>query len=122
MKLMNHSPLLAYFGLIAAVMSFSSNAASATDASHFANGKAKYQQLCQACHGDKGLGDGPASATLRKKPANIPKKLGQFFTTKNALANEILEGNIEEGMPAWQGVITKQDAIDVLDYIEIIQR
>jgi hypothetical protein len=59
---------------------------------------------------------------LPNKPANIPKKLGQFFTTKNTLADEILEGNIEEGMPAWQGVITKQDAIDVLDYIATIQR
>ncbi|MFA0039211.1 cytochrome c [Vibrio sp. 10N.261.52.A1] len=122
MKFTNHKPLLAYFGLIAVVMSFTANAASANDASHFANGKAKYQQLCQTCHGNKALGDGPASASLPNKPANIPKKLGQFFTTKNTLADEILEGNIEEGMPAWQGVITKQDAIDVLDYIATIQR
>lgn len=35
------------------------------------NGKALYQQLCAICHGDKGKGDGLASAALNPKPANF---------------------------------------------------
>ncbi len=34
-------------------------------------GKALYQQLCAVCHGDKGKGDGIASAALNPKPANF---------------------------------------------------
>ncbi|MEZ8720942.1 cytochrome c [Vibrio pomeroyi] len=121
MKNMNHLHLLAALGLIASMMTFSANSASLEDASHFANGKAKYQTLCIVCHGDKGLGDGPTAASLPHKPANIPNKLGQLFTTKNSLVDDILKGDIEEGMPAWQGVITRQDALDILTYIESIQ-
>jgi mono/diheme cytochrome c family protein len=34
-------------------------------------GKALYAQLCAVCHGDKGKGDGLASATLTPKPADF---------------------------------------------------
>ncbi|RXP54801.1 cytochrome c [Lutibacter sp. HS1-25] len=34
-------------------------------------GKTIYQQLCAVCHGDKGKGDGLASASLNPKPANF---------------------------------------------------
>ncbi|MGR5388070.1 c-type cytochrome [Vibrio crassostreae] len=121
MKYINQLRVLAFLGLVASMMAFSASAASEVDASHFANGKTKYRQLCQACHGDKGLGDGPTAASLPSKPTNIPNKLGEFFTTKNSLVDDILEGDVEQGMPAWQGVITKQDALDILTYVEAIQ-
>ncbi|WP_215408073.1 c-type cytochrome [Vibrio gigantis] len=121
MKYMNHLHVLAFLGLVASMLSFNANAASANDASHFANGKAKYRQLCQVCHGDKGHGDGPTAASLPHKPANIANKLSGFFTSPSSLADDILEGDVEQGMPAWQGVITKQDALDILTYIETIQ-
>ncbi len=121
MKHMNHLHALAFLGLVASMMAFNASAASEVDARHFANGKTKYRQLCQVCHGDKGHGDGPTSASLPNKPANIPNKLGEFFTTKNGLVDDILEGDIKEGMPAWQGVVTKQDALDILTYVEAIQ-
>ena len=121
MKTIKHISLF-IFCLMPSIMSFTASAATANDASHFANGKTKYRQLCQACHGDKGLGDGPTAASLPSKPANIPNKLGEFFTTKNSLVDDILEGDTEEGMPSSQGVITRQDAIDILDYVEMIQR
>jgi len=34
-------------------------------------GKKLYQQFCTICHGDKGKGDGIASAALNPKPANF---------------------------------------------------
>ncbi|WP_373959535.1 cytochrome c [Vibrio gigantis] len=118
MKYMNHLHVLAFLGLVASMLTFNVSAASEIDASHFANGKAKYRQLC---HGDKGHGDGPTAASLPHKPANIANKLSGFFTSPSSLADDILEGDVEQGMPAWQGVITKQDALDILTYIETIQ-
>ncbi|PMG37055.1 cytochrome C oxidase Cbb3, partial [Vibrio splendidus] len=108
-------------GLVASMMTFNASAASKVDASHFDNGKAKYQQLCQVCHGDKGHGDGPTAASLPNEPANISNELGGFFTSPSSLADDILEGDVEQGMPAWQGAITKQDALDILSYIDSIQ-
>lgn len=121
MKNITKLHVLACLGFVVSMMTFSANSASLDDASHFANGKAKYQQLCQVCHGDTGLGDGPTAAYLPHKPANIPNKLGKLFTTKNSLADDILEGEVESGMPAWQGIITKQEALDILTYLESIQ-
>ncbi|MEZ9391724.1 cytochrome c [Vibrio splendidus] len=121
MKTMNHLHVIAFLGLVASMMTFNASAASGTDARHFANGKTKYRQLCQVCHGDKGHGDGPTAASLPHKPANIASKLGGFFTSPSSLADDILEGNVEQGMPAWKGTITKQDALDILTYIEAIQ-
>lgn len=121
MKYINQLRVLAFLGLVASMMAFSASAASEVDASHFANGKTKYRQLCQVCHGDKGHGDGTTAASLPHKPANIANKLGGFFTSPSSLADNILEGNVEQGMPAWKGTITKQDALDILTYVETIQ-
>ncbi|WP_122046602.1 c-type cytochrome [Vibrio atlanticus] len=121
MKTMNHLHVLAFLGLVASMMTLNASAASEIDARHFANGKAKYRQLCQVCHGDKGHGDGPTSASLPHKPANIANKLNGFFASPSSLADDVLEGDVEQGMPAWQGVITKQDALDILWYVDSIQ-
>lgn len=79
MKTMNHLHVLAFLGLVASMMAFNASAASQVDASHFANGKTKYRQLCQVCHGDKGHGDGSTATSLAHKPANIANKLGGFL-------------------------------------------
>ena len=34
-------------------------------------GKDLFTAQCQACHGEKGLGDGPAGASLNPKPGNL---------------------------------------------------
>jgi len=36
-------------------------------------GRQQYDQLCSSCHGPQGLGDGPAAAALKPKPAIFPK-------------------------------------------------
>jgi mono/diheme cytochrome c family protein len=36
-----------------------------------AKGKDLFTAQCQACHGEKGLGDGPAGSALNPKPANL---------------------------------------------------
>jgi len=85
------------------------------------NGKDKYQQLCETCHGTKGYGDGPAASALVDKPANIAQKLNKPFATQDTLTEKILVGKVNKGMPAWQGVISTADAVDILAYIKSIQ-
>lgn len=41
------------------------NSVKATDASVMTTGKELYNKHCKSCHGAKGLGDGPKSATLK---------------------------------------------------------
>ncbi len=85
------------------------------------NGKDKYQQLCETCHGTKGYGDGPAANALANKPANIAQKLNKPFSTQDSLTEKVLVGKVNKGMPAWQGVISTADAADILAYIKSIQ-
>jgi len=85
------------------------------------NGALKYQTNCLVCHGTKGMGDGPAASTLSNKPANLVKKLNSFFKPRMMLSYRVLEGKVEQGMPAWKGILTKQDTYDVFAYIESIQ-
>jgi len=85
------------------------------------NGQTKYQKHCQVCHGVTAKGDGPLASTLPHKPANIPNELNSFFTTKNSLVTDVLNGKVEQGMPAWKGTLSKQDVLDIFAYIESVQ-
>lgn len=85
------------------------------------NGAIKYQSNCLVCHGVKGMGDGPAASTLAKKPSNIVKKLNNIFKPKMMLSYTVLKGKVDQGMPAWEGILSKQDTYDIFAYIESIQ-
>jgi len=57
-------------------------------------GKASFTTNCAACHGDKGLGDGPAAVALNPKPRN--------YTTdkfKNGEAPEDIFKTLAQGLP-----------------------
>lgn len=52
-----------------------------------AKGKTSFETNCATCHGDRGLGDGPAGAALDPKPRNLaaaqlgPKAIFKVLTT-----------------------------------------
>lgn len=85
------------------------------------NGALKYQANCLVCHGITGLGDGPAASTLANKPANLAKKLNSMFSFNIKMSYAVLNGKVEQGMPAWKGILNKQDTYDIFAYIESIQ-
>ncbi|WCE32225.1 c-type cytochrome [Vibrio sp. SCSIO 43137] len=85
------------------------------------NGKTKYTQYCQVCHGVSGHGDGTAAATLPNQPSNIAKKLNKLFASKEKLAGKVLNGKVDKGMPAWNGILSKQDTLDIFAYIQSVQ-
>jgi high-affinity iron transporter len=45
-------------------------------------GKKLYEQNCMACHGVKGDGKGPASATLKPSPSDFAEPLNKWPITK----------------------------------------
>jgi mono/diheme cytochrome c family protein len=84
-------------------------------------GKGIYETYCVVCHGPQGKGDGPASASLPKAPANHTD--GAYM---NKLPNEELFKAIKEGgqsvgksnlMPAWGATLNDNQVKDVLAYV-----
>jgi len=88
---------------------------------HSQKGKALYAEHCLNCHGPTGKGDGPLARDLPKRPANISEKLDGLFEVESLLINSvIMGGKPDAGMPAYKGVLSKQDAKDILAYIRSV--
>lgn len=84
------------------------------DATSIAAGKVVYAKECLECHGKKGLGDGPNSATLDKAPAPLNKA-----TVKEQTDGELF-WKIREGkkpMPSTKKNLTDDQRWKVVNYI-----
>ena len=82
-----------------------------------ANGQAIYQEKCQACHGDTGLGDGPDSTGLPNPVAAIGAPSAANLASPLEWYSIILQGNIERFMPPFSGSLSDSDVWDVLAYV-----
>ena len=87
-----------------------------------ANGKEQYRMHCIGCHGVKGHGDGVLAAELEVPADNISEELANPFGFKQELIESIYIGdNGQQGqMPAFQGVLSKNDINDALEYIRSV--
>lgn len=79
------------------------------------NGKAIFAEKCAACHGEKGLGDGPQSADL--PVAVIPIGLPEFAreATPAKWYATVTQGNLERFMPPFAS-LSDQERWDVVAY------
>lgn len=82
-------------------------------------GKTTYQSYCTACHGEIGMGDGPASASLDPSPQPLA-------TTETGLSDDYLYWRIAEGgimdpfnsaMPSWKSVLDEEGIWQVIGYL-----
>ena len=89
------------------------------DAESIARGETLYAQNCATCHGETGLGDGPAAAALDPAPPMIAM-------TSQMLGDDYMLWRISEGggfepynsaMPAWKAVIAEETRWDVINYV-----
>jgi len=71
-----------------------------------AQAKKMFEQNCVACHGPKGLGDGPAGVALPVKPANWTSSTVQK-ETDGELFWKISEGR--GPMPPWKTSLSEND-------------
>ena len=94
---------------------------------HLAHGAALYTQYCRTCHGDNGLGDGPAAVMLDPRPRNF--HLGQYrlITTNNSvpthndLMHTIRHGMAGTSMPAWMA-LSDGEVEALADYVFSLSR
>lgn len=87
------------------------------DEESLGRGEEIYGRLCASCHGDGGMGDGPAAENLDPAPAPIAhtsRMLGDDY-----LFWRVTEGghDFETAMPAWDQALTEQERWDVINYV-----
>lgn len=87
-----------------------------------ARGAELYGTYCVNCHGDGGMGDGPAGQALDPLPAPIAhtsRMLGDDY-----MFWRISEGGLHEpfssAMPRWQDVMDEQARWDVINYVRAL--
>jgi mono/diheme cytochrome c family protein len=83
-----------------------------------------YSTLCASCHGDGGMGDGPAGTNLDPVPAPVAH-------TSQMLGDDLLFWRISEGgtmapfnsaMPAWKDSLDEQARWDLINYVRALGR
>jgi len=79
-----------------------------------------YATNCASCHGDGGMGDGPAGAALDPAPAPIAH-------TSQMMADDYLFWRISEGgaqfntsMPPWKDIIDEGSRWDLINYVRAL--
>lgn len=98
-----------------------SNPVTADEAS-LARGEEIYTANCASCHGDGGVGDGPAAEALDPGPTNIAH-------TSQMLGDDYLLWRISEGgalapfnsaMPSWKATLDEEARWDAINYIRAL--
>jgi mono/diheme cytochrome c family protein len=88
------------------------------DEASLQRGEELYQTNCASCHGDGGMGDGPAGTALDPSPAPIAH-------TSQMLGDDYLFWRISDGgafspfdstMPAWGPILDENEIWDVINY------
>jgi mono/diheme cytochrome c family protein len=86
----------------------------------FERGAASYIVHCATCHGDGGMGDGPAGTALDPAPAAIAH-------TSQMMSDDYLFWRISEGsgsfntaMPGWKNTLDEQARWDVINYVRAL--
>ena len=92
------------------------------DEDSLARGAENYSLLCASCHGDGGMGDGPAAASLDPAPAPVAH-------SSQMLGDDMLFWRISEGgamapfsssMPAWKASLDEEARWDLVNYMRAL--
>ncbi len=88
-----------------------------------AAGSKLFASNCSSCHGETGLGDGPASTALKPAPQNLAK-------SQKSLSDAYLYWRIAEGgtmepfrssMPSWKGILKEDQIWAVISFIRSLE-
>lgn len=86
-------------------------------------GKGIYNSNCASCHGEKGMGDGPAANSLNPKPLPL--------AMDGELSDAYLYWRIADGggmepfrsaMPAWKSFLTEEQIWQVTAYLRTLMK
>ena len=78
-----------------------------------------YQTYCASCHGESGLGDGVAGASLVPPPKNLVEL--QSMVGDDYLFWRTYEGKSGTAMVAWQGILTDEQIWHVVSFIRTLK-
>ena len=91
-----------------------------SDETSLERGVALYSTNCASCHGDGGMGDGPAGAALDPAPSPIAH-------TSQMMADDYLFWRVSEGgvqfntsMPPWKDILDEQARWDLINYVRAL--
>jgi mono/diheme cytochrome c family protein len=79
-------------------------------------GKSLFEINCQTCHGEKGIGNGPGSAGLNPKPANLTSNEVQK-QSDGAIFWKITTGFPPTAMISWRSNLSDKQRWELVDYI-----
>ena len=79
-----------------------------------ANGQATYEMLCAMCHGETGLGDGPAGSGSEISPANFTHATVQA-QSDGAIFWKMSKGRLP--MAAYEKALSEQERWELVAYI-----
>ncbi len=88
-------------------------------------GKNIYEKRCSHCHGIEGRGDGVAADRFKPRPANFARAKYKYASTEKDelptdadLFKTVSKGLPGTGMPAWEGVLSEKERMQVVQYIK----
>src|SRR5262245_16486024 len=122
-----HPKKLAFFtGLLAISLVFSrggfaqkKNPIEASQES-VSKGQIIFKKHCQMCHGEKGMGDGPAGKRLNPKPYDFTDKAKMAKLTDEDMLKQITKG--AGPMPAFERKLKPEERWMVLHYVRTFSR
>jgi mono/diheme cytochrome c family protein len=91
----------------------------AKDAASIKNGSTLYKAYCSPCHGDKGKGDGAASASLNPKPADHTSAMVQA-ESDGTLYYKISEGHAHTAMPPFKAVLSSDQRWALINFMRTL--
>ncbi|MBI4927690.1 MAG: cytochrome c [Anaerolineae bacterium] len=86
-------------------------------------GKALYETNCLSCHGEKGLGDGPAGASLDPHPGNLQaasKDASEAYLYWVVDAGGTAAGR-SASMASYNGVLSEEEIWQILAYVKTLK-
>lgn len=87
------------------------------------SGQAVFAANCATCHGERGLGDGPAATGLEPPPADLTD--GTWTTgdgSLQAVTNTVEHGSPGTAMIGWKGTLTDAEIAAVAAYVKELGR
>ena len=78
-----------------------------------------YQKYCAVCHGEEGYGDGVMTQILEMEPLDHTNPVVMNRMTNDDMIAAILSGN-GEYMPAWEGILNRDEVEALVSYIRLL--
>lgn len=84
-----------------------------------AAGQQIYATNCATCHGEAGMGDGPAAAALNPKPTNLAQGP---YKHEGKWADVVKNGVPGTAMAPWSGTLSEEQVANVVAYAESLKK